>query len=108
MAVTLRPYAIRLDKKRRVLEIPWNDGQGSEYTWDVLRAACPCAGCRGGHENMGAAPNATVFSLTPVQNFTLDRVELSGNYALQLHWSDGHNSGIYSWEYLREMQPPES
>jgi DUF971 family protein len=57
---------------------------------------------------MDAAPAATVFSLTPAQNFTLDRVELAGNYALQLHWSDGHNSGIYSWEYLRELQPPES
>jgi len=108
MAMTLRPNAICLDKKRRVLDISWNDGQGSEYSWDALRAACPCAGCRGGHESMGAAPDVTVFSLTPVQNFTLDRVELSGNYALQLHWSDGHNSGIYSWEYLREMQPPES
>ena len=106
--MTLCPNAIRLDKKRRVLEIPWNDGQSSEYAWNGLRAACPCAGCRGGHENMGVAPDASVFSLTPVQSFTLDRVEIAGNYALQLHWSDGHKSGIYSWEYLRALQLQES
>jgi len=103
--MNLRPNAIRLDKKRRVLEIPWNDGQSSEYAWDGLRAACPCAGCRGGHANMGAAPDATVFSLTPVPSFTLDSVEITGNYALKLYWSDGHSTGIYSWEYLRALQP---
>ncbi len=104
----VRPQAIRLDKKRRVLEILWSDGQSSEYAWDGLRAACPCAGCRGGHENMGATPDASVFSLTPVDSFTVDRVETTGNYALQLHWRDGHNSGIYSWEYLWALQPAES
>ena len=104
--MTLRPNAIRLDKKRRVLEIPWNNGKTSEYGWDGLRAACPCASCRGGHENMGAAPDASVFSLTPVQSSTLESVEIAGNYALKLHWSDGHNSGIYSWEYLLVLQSP--
>lgn len=101
--MTLLPNAIRLDKKRRVLEIPWNNGKTSKYDWDGLRAACPCASCRGGHQNMGVVPEANVFSLTPVQSFTLERVEIAGNYALQLHWSDGHNSGIYTWEYLRAL-----
>lgn len=112
--MNFRPNAIRLDKKRRVLEIPWDDGHISEYAWDSLRAACPCAGCRGGHANMGATPDANVgatsdsnvFSLTPVPSFKLDRVEMSGNYALKLYWSDGHSTGIYSWEYLRALQPP--
>ena len=104
--MNLRPTAIRLDKKRRVLEIPWDDGQSSEYAWDSLRAACPCAGCRGGHANMGDTPDMDVFALTPVPSFKLDRVAMSGNYALKLYWSDGHSTGIYSWEYLRALQPP--
>lgn len=53
---------------------------------------------------MVGTPDTTVFSLMPVQSFTLERVDLAGNYALQLHWSDGHNSGIYTWEYLRALQ----
>ena len=103
-----RPKAIRLDKTRRVLEIPWDDGMSSEYGWDGLRAACPCASCRGGHENMGSVPDKSDFSLTPVQSFALERVEIAGNYALQLLWSDGHKSGIYSWEYLRALQLPDA
>jgi len=49
-----------------------------------------------------------VFTLNPVKSFTLDSVELAGNYALKLDWSDGHNSGIYGWEYLRNLSLPNS
>ena len=47
-----------------------------------------------------------VFTLNPVKSFNLDSVELAGNYALKLYWSDGHNSGIYGWEYLRTLNSP--
>ena len=103
-----RPTAIRLDRTRRVLIIPWDDGHLSEYAWAGLREACPCVECRGGHENMGAAPDPDVFKsipLSPAKSYDLVRVSPVGNYALQPEWSDGHHTGLYTWGYLRGLCP---
>lgn len=100
-----RPTAIRIDKSRRVLLIPWDDGHSSEYPFDGLREACPCVICRGGHEAMGAPPDPNVFSLKPKQAYELLGADLVGNYALQLLWSDGHKDGLYTWSYLRGLCP---
>jgi len=102
-----KPTAIQISKSRRLLTIPWDDGHKSEYAWDGLRLACPCAECRGGHENMGGPPDPTVFDLTPAQSFELTGADLIGNYALQPLWADGHRYGIYTWEYLRGLCPCE-
>ncbi|HLB45595.1 MAG TPA: DUF971 domain-containing protein [Anaerolineales bacterium] len=102
-----KPTVIQISKSRRVLIIPWDDGHQSEYPWDGLRLACPCAECKGGHENMGAPPDPTVFDLTPTQSYELIGADLVGNYALQPLWADGHRYGLYTWEYLRGLCPCE-
>jgi len=100
-----KPTAIQISKARRVLVIPWDDGETCEYPFDGLRLACPCATCRGGHENMGAPPDPNVFTLKPAQSYELVGADLVGNYGLQMLWEDGHKYGIYTWEYLRGLCP---
>ncbi len=98
------PTNITHNKKTHTLDITWADGRQSVYSLDALRAACPCASCRGGHENMGEKhqPDLRI----PVNSHVdLENLQLVGNYALQMWWSDGHNSGIFTWKFLRRVDP---
>ncbi len=81
------------------LLIEWPDGHQSRYPLVALRALCPCAACRDERDRPGVlriltqnAPNAT----------RLRRVDRVGNYAISLLWGDGHNTGIYPFEFLRD------
>ena len=102
-----KPKAIRASRSRAVLEIDWEDGHQSMYPLRGLRAACPCAECRGGHAGMSATGSPDMLELPMVESRSaeLTGMERVGNYALQLTWKDGHNYGIYAWELLREMCP---
>jgi DUF971 family protein len=104
----LRPTNITLDKKAGQLVIDWSDGQSCRYPLGNLREACPCVECRGGHQNMGRQSDPSdILALTPARSYTIENVELVGNYALQPFWDDGHHTGIYTWEYLRRLCPTE-
>ena len=103
----IKPRGITANRKSRELNITWSDGHESVYPFSLLRHACPCAECRGGHENMSSEPDPDVFSLphddspaTRIRN-----VEAVGNYALTIEWEDGHHYGIYNWNYLRALCP---
>lgn len=103
----LEPVKFAVSRKRGLLLIEWSDGHESELPLAGLRAACPCAECRGGHANMGGpgSPDMLMLPLSPVQSTELQNLEIVGNYALQLVWGDGHAYGIYSWELLRQLCP---
>ncbi len=98
-----RPSAVQLDKAGRRLVIPWSDGHQSEYGWNSLRESCPCVSCRSDETNGGISPDQDVFILKPTIGYEIDAVKLVGNYALQITWSDGHDTGIYTWDYLRYL-----
>lgn len=102
-----RPARITASRSKRVVSIEWEDGLHCEYPFQGLRSACPCAECRGGHENMGGpgSPDMLEIPIGPMQSAELDRIEPVGRYAIQLIWKDGHSFGIYTWEYLRELCP---
>ena len=87
--------------------IEWADGFACEYPISGLRAACPCAECRGGHENMGVPGSPEMLEIPMVNKAAIELVKLEevGNYAIQLYWKDGHYHGIYTWKYLRELCP---
>ena len=104
-----RPTGITANKSKRELTITWNDGHVSVYPFNLLRAACPCASCRGGHENMSAAPDASVFDITlPDSPEThLTNIHATGSYGITIVWEDGHDYGIYNWAYLRALCPCE-
>jgi len=80
------------------LEIRWSDGLTSRYPVVLLRRSCRCAACV--DEWTGAPilkPEQVSEDVRPV------RVSPVGNYAINIEWSDGHRSGIYTFEHLREL-----
>lgn len=96
MPTALYPEEVRRLPEERVLRITWSDQHVSEYPWAYLRGWCPCAGCQGhGNEKR--------FIHAP--NTDLARIGLVGRYALNPVWGDGHETGIYSYTYLRELCP---
>jgi len=105
--MSIRPTGITANRHSRRVSIGWSDGHESIYSFSLLRHACPCAACRGGHENMSATPDAGVFLLddedTPATR--MRNLEAVGSYALTIEWEDGHHYGIYTWDYLRALCP---
>lgn len=105
--MTIRPTGINADRNTSELTISWDDGHVSTYSFSLLRFACPCAECRGGHANMSSEPNPAVFSMPDEVSpaVMLRKLELVGAYAMTVEWEDGHHFGIYNWHYLRALCP---
>lgn len=101
------PKSITANKQAGTLSILWDDGHVSNYSFGLLRAACPCASCRGGHENMHPEPPPEVFeNILPDSPATrLQKLEAVGSYGVTIEWADGHHFGIYNWHYLRALCP---
>lgn len=98
------PEHIAISKSKGI-KIDWKDGHTSEYGLEYLRDKCPCAACTGAH---GTPPRqATAGSPFQMYQSKLKMlgVEPVGHYALRINWSDGHNTGIYSYDHLREICP---
>jgi DUF971 family protein len=83
------------------LAIQWNDGTESYFQLELLRRACPCAACGGEPDVLGNILRPQVNYSD--QSFELAGFEMVGGYALQPRWRDGHNTGIYSFQYLRRL-----
>jgi DUF971 family protein len=105
--MTPRPVNIAASRSRGMLLIDWDDSHHSAYPLAGLRAVCPCAECRGGHENMGlpGSPDMLQRPLSPSQSGELESLEIVGSYALQPIWKDGHRYGLYTWGLLRQLCP---
>jgi DUF971 family protein len=84
------------------LAIKWDDGGESYISLETLRRSCPCAGCKGEMDILGNVYKNPARPLAP-NAFELVRVIRVGGYALQPVWADGHDTGIYSFEYLRRV-----
>jgi DUF971 family protein len=84
------------------LAIRWPDGGESFIPLENLRRACPCAGCQGETDIMGNLYKNPEQQLTAAA-FQLIRLIRVGGYAIQPVWADGHNTGIYSFVYLRRL-----
>jgi DUF971 family protein len=102
-----KPTGVNANKSKKEFTVTWDDGHTSLYSFGLLRAACPCASCRGGHENMKPEPDAEVFSMQMEDSPStrLTNVVAVGSYALTIVWEDGHDYGIYNWHYLRALCP---
>ena len=88
-----QPTELRLHQKSRVLEIAFADGKSFRLPCEFLRVYSPSAEVR------GHGPGQEVLQ-TGKKDVEISRVEPVGNYAVQLAFSDGHDTGIYSWELL--------
>ena len=96
--MTELPQNIRVLKQARVIEIVWSDGRGHRFPFKFLRCQCPCASCVNELTGERILDPATVSADVFPQD-----VELCGNYALKIHWSDDHSSGIFTWEQLQQL-----
>src|SRR5487761_16572 len=96
----MEPVALEVSKEGTIL-IDWSDGHKSKHSALALRSACPCAMCQGEPGVFGKhyrAPKTQIKS-----NVQPDEIESVGRYGLKILWSDGHDMGIYTYEYLRRL-----
>jgi DUF971 family protein len=84
------------------LAIKWDDGSESFISLEKLRRSCPCAGCKGERDIMGNLyknPDKPLAS----NAFHLLRLERVGGYAVQPVWADGHQTGLFAFDYLKHV-----
>jgi DUF971 family protein len=93
---TPMPTEIKLHQKSRLLEIAFSDGQRFELPCEFLRVYSPSAEVR------GHGPGQEVLQVGK-KNVEITDVQPVGSYAVQLVFSDGHDSGLYSWDYLYDL-----
>lgn len=98
----------RLDlKKDKGLTIQWADGSTSYYSIAYLRRMSPSAEARMLREQIQKNPLTVLPTSSGRGPLTAVDAEFVGNYALRLRFSDGHETGIYSWEYLKSIAQDE-
>jgi DUF971 family protein len=96
MAATPVPTEISLHQKSRLLEVAFDDGSRFRLPCEFLRVYSPSAEVR------GHGPGQEVLQLGK-ENVNITSIEPVGNYAVVLNFDDGHNTGIYSWEWLYHL-----
>ncbi len=87
-----------IEESDREISVNWSDASERKYNAAQLRKACPCAGCV--NEWTG---EKTLKEETVADDLSFSHITVVGRYALNFHFSDGHDTGIYSFEYLRKM-----
>ena len=90
------PDQIRLRRKSRLLELSYADGTRHELSFEYLRTHSPSA------EVQGHGPGQDVLQIAK-EGVTVTRIDPVGHYAVRLVFSDGHDTGLYTWKYLREL-----
>ncbi len=91
-----RPTEIKLHQKSRELEITFDDGKQYRFSCELLRVFSPSAEVR------GHGPGQEVLQVGK-KNIDISAIEPVGSYAVKLVFSDGHNTGLYSWDYLYDL-----
>ena len=103
------PKEIRVSRERRQVHIRWGDGHESLYNFDLLRKECPCALCNDQRNKVSGSGGLGLTLLSgPVLKageVQVAEIKPVGRYAINFVWSDGHDSGIYSYSFLRESCP---
>lgn len=90
------PNKIQLHKKSRTLELGYSSGESFTLPAEFLRVHSPSA------EVKGHGPGQEVLQFGKI-NIAIDKIAAAGNYALQIYFDDGHDSGIFTWDYLRQL-----
>ena len=89
----------------RGLTVHWTDGTRSFYPIAYLRRMSPSAEARILREQLAKNPLTVLPNTGDGKPLTATSAELIGNYAVRIRFSDGHNTGLYSWDYLRQIDP---
>lgn len=92
------PTNIRALQSAQTLELTWSDGRTDHLPYVYLRAECPCATCKDEWTGERILDPATI-----AKDIKLEGMEPVGNYAVRFAWSDGHGSGLYTWDTLHKL-----
>ncbi len=99
----MTPQPTQIQRLPDAISVQWNDGHQNEYSYQLLRQKCPCARCQS--EKSDKNPLRLLPTDPLSKNLTLVDIQLVGRYAIRLIWADGHKTGIYTFEFLRLLQP---
>ncbi|HCA41777.1 MAG TPA: DUF971 domain-containing protein [Bacteroidetes bacterium] len=93
---------IKIELKENKLILSWNDNTNSKVNLKKLRDECPCVNCKGESVIFDSyIPIKSPFK--PAGFYEIKSIEPVGNYAIQIIWKDGHNTGIYSYDILKKI-----
>jgi|SRR5690554_357315 len=98
----MKPKQIKIEEKKNLL-IKWDDGSESRINLKYLRDECPCASCKGETVLLKTYRPPKPVTTNP-DMYKIRNIEVVGGYAIQITWNDNHNTGIYSWEYLKQLE----
>ncbi len=87
---------------KNLLQFDWNDGLSTVISVKTFRKECPCAECKG-ESIAGKVVSLPKIEILKPGQYELKQILPVGNYAITAIWGDGHDSGIYDWDYLREI-----
>ncbi len=87
-----------VEESDREISVTWDDGAVTRYVAPELRRACPCASCVNEWTGEKMLSDDSV-----ADDLTIGSTSIVGRYALNFHFSDGHDTGIYSFQYLRKI-----
>ncbi|MDP2302613.1 MAG: DUF971 domain-containing protein [Ignavibacteria bacterium] len=96
----MRPKQIKAADSK--LNITWNNNSSTSIQLKYLRDECPCAGCKGETILLRTYRPPKLTMMQPGM-YEIKEIKLVGGYAIQINWKDGHDTGIYSWEYLLQL-----
>lgn len=92
------PSYLKAFRDQGAFEIGWPDGRVDRLTFRTLRGECPCAVC------IDEITGARLLNLDTIPtDIQPVKLSYSGNYAVKIDWSDGHNTGIFTWDRLRGL-----
>lgn len=103
----MRPDSVKRDSTNGI-EVSWPDGLSTTISSKVLRDNCPSAASKqkrgdNSHDKPLGLGKLVVVKEEAATSYSLEKIWLVGNYALGMRWSDGHDSGIFTFDFLREL-----
>lgn len=98
----MHPLQIKVENKENLL-IKWDDKSESRINLKYLRDECPCANCKGETILLKTYKPSKPQTTNP-DMYKIKNIETVGGYAVRISWQDRHNTGIYSWEYLKTLE----
>ncbi len=101
----MKPKSIKVEKE--LISILWKNSDESIIQLRYLREECPCAGCKG-ETILLHSYRPPKLPIAHPDMYTIKNLKMVGEYALQIWWKDGHDTGIYTWEYLKQLANDQS
>ena len=101
----MTPSTIKVENNKLVLK--WKNGGEISIGLEYLREQCPCANCKGETILLKTVRPPKRISTGP-EMYKIRSITPVGNYAVKISWGDGHETGVYDWDYLNELAEGES